>query len=512
MTEIELYNRLYKDHHEAWKKSDDIRFCKDKKNELMKLWEDELSPHFEEEEDVLFPSMIQNGKSAEVKELLKEHEYFYNLIEEIDNSDDCDGMVDEFCVALKKHIKNEEKLMGCFHDDPYCNNNNNNNNTKTKKKSEIETTQFEPLVSDSELLSEIEERLRPTAVEQKVSDATEEYSNFRLFGIGKRTQKQQERKDKRVAKKAVRKDKRKARKEMTKEQKKGKTFMGRLLHKIQQFNPALATVRTGVLAGLRVNIFGLSRKLYPALLSEQELKARNYNLENAQKAKAALKKAHDIYFKIGGRAATFNDAVRKGFDKPIFRTKKIKQARAMEKKSSFASESMNHSLWSVYPSAVPPYYYGKNQNNGYGIEFELNNKLDLEEEVYSNAAPAAAPAAIIVAGLGALGSIAQAIKGQVDDNPYQKGSPEYEKYQQDLITSQQEGDLDAPYDEEEMRELEKMAEEERDEFGDDTDETGGARTGDDTILGIPKTGFYIGVGVLVIALIGTGIYLAKRKK
>ena len=103
----------------------------------------------------------------------------------------------------------------------------------------------------------------------------------------------------------------------------------------------LAVPRLGVLAGARLNIFGMATRLYPALISEAEAKARNFNLENRKKAIVGLEKAIKVWKNVGGCAevGVFEKAIRQGYDKPVFKTKNVKLRQANE--NAFDGEYSN---------------------------------------------------------------------------------------------------------------------------------------------------------------------------
>jgi hypothetical protein len=314
----------------------------------------------------------------------------------------------------------------------------------------------------------------------------EEYSNFRFLGIGKPTEKQKE-KDKK------RKDKR----EQAKNERGQKKLSGRILNLGAKYSP-LALVRAGVLLGIRVNIFGIARKLYPALLSENQLKRRNFNLENAKKAKEALKKVQNFYFRLGGRSASLIEAIKKGYDKPIFRTKKFKNLKAKENLSysSFDDNEININ----------------NKCDEFEIEFSSNfNHYDLDlpiiEEKYFNVTGVddAATATIITSGLQALGAIAIMIKELVKDNPYNEGTPEFDKTQKDIDSANKEGENDIPnVDNEELKKLEEQAK--NDKEGDEKN----LAEDNETILGMPKTTFWILISVLGLSILGFSFYAIKK--
>ncbi len=134
-----------------------------------------------------------------------------------------------------------------------------------------------------------------------------EYSNFKFLGIGKETAKQKERREKRKAK--------------LKEH--GGAFV--VFNEItQKFNPASMVPRSSALTGFRLNIFGLSRRIFPAFLTEQELQARGFNLANAKKARDAWEKIQKAWRMLGGDPAHLKKAIMQGYNKPIFKTKKAK--------------------------------------------------------------------------------------------------------------------------------------------------------------------------------------------
>lgn len=118
------FDHLYKEHHEAWDKMQDIEdnvceeVCDKYTKDLLDVWESELKPHFEDEEKNLFPFLNKQGKESEVKELLDEHREFESLIEEISSENNAEK-IKYFCEKLKQHIKKEEDLMLEFYKDPY---------------------------------------------------------------------------------------------------------------------------------------------------------------------------------------------------------------------------------------------------------------------------------------------------------------------------------------------------------------------------------------------------------
>lgn len=165
----------------------------------------------------------------------------------------------------------------------------------------------------------------------------------------------------------------------------GKVEKGKSLRKIQKFNPAALALRGTVLSALRFNIFGNSTRLYPALLTEQEAKDKNFDIDNLPKAKEALQKVYAFYIRIGGNPEKIKNVITKAHDKPVFNTKKAKARKAAEQKKGFDGSS----------------------------------------ETYSNLAEESI-IAISTASAGVLTSIIAAVGAR--KNPYKKGSPQFQKF------------------------------------------------------------------------------------
>lgn len=167
----------------------------------------------------------------------------------------------------------------------------------------------------------------------------------------------------------------------------GKVEKGKNIRKLQKFNPSAIALRGTIITALRFNIFGVATRLYPALLTEEEAKKKNFDVENLPKAKEALNKVYAFYVKIGGDPKkVLEKVIIKAHDKPIFNTKKAKARKALEEgKSSF----------------------------------------DGEVEQYSNLAEESI-VAISTASAGLLASIIAAVGAK--KNPYKKGSAQYNKF------------------------------------------------------------------------------------
>lgn len=174
-------------------------------------------------------------------------------------------------------------------------------------------------------------------------------------------------------------------------------------------NPAIAVPRSAALAGFRLNIFGLSSRLYPAFLSEEELKRYNFDVNNAKKSKESWDKISNFWEdKLGGDKKKLQEAISGSWNKPIFRTKKAKARK--ESTSSFLDE------------------------------LEYSNA-----EAYS----AAAIGAYVSLGLSVLGAVSKMITAS--KNPYANGSPESQQFNRDLSL----GDNNIPDNEDDDKELEE---------------------------------------------------------
>jgi len=292
------------------------------------------------------------------------------------------------------------------------------------------------------------------------------YSNFRIFGIGKQSDLEKSWEEKR---------------RIAKEERHQHSWKQRA-ENIAMKVP-MAPVRAGFLAGLRLNIFGLSRKLYPAILSEEDAKKKNYDLENRKVALDKLRKIEDLYFKIGGRSESIEKNIRVGFDRPIFNTKNIKKQSAAHK-SSFDGETDTYSQVegiddaAEVASAMAP----------------LGAASGIAAAVPTAGLSAGTIASIASAGAGAVGSIASAAasaasKKKAADNPYKEGSDGWKRAQDDIDKAKAGGYHDSPIVTE--ADIDKLI----------------AEKG--KILGMKPFVFY---GIAAAAIIGLGILVVKSSK
>jgi hypothetical protein len=233
-----------------------------------------------------------------------------------------------------------------------------------------------------------------------------------------------------------------------------------------------------------VNIFGIATKLYPALLTQEELVKRKFDLENAKKAKVAYDKVNKFWLSMGGSSVTLNDAIKQAYHRPIFKTKASQKRKAHEKSVSFDAISEDEIL-DTFSSII----------NG--------------DEQYSNFDPYSdlAIGMYISLGLSLLGMVSNMItKSGAKKNPYAEGSPEAKKLDDQLKTAVAEAPPVTEKQVEELKKLEGLAKEDLNK-GLGLDESTGALESKKTILGMPKPVFWIGVGVIAIV----GGYFAYKK-
>lgn len=161
-------------------------------------------------------------------------------------------------------------------------------------------------------------------------------------------------------------------------------------------NPAAAIPRAGVLAGMRVNIFGLARKLYIGTLTDQEIKDKKVNPVEAKKAKDLLDgKINYLWSGLGGSIQNLKDAIKVGFDKPVFETEKSQDAR-LKMQYGFAGK-------------------------GYDID-QMDLDLATNDEFYYNSE--GGTAAAVAAGLSILAAILKMVNdAKLAKNPYLTNDP-----------------------------------------------------------------------------------------
>ena len=302
-----------------------------------------------------------------------------------------------------------------------------------------------------------------------------QYSNFRLLGIGKETEAQKRRREKikktiADAKKSVSsavKDAGKNIKQTTKDVLKNDNLRN-IGKKYLKYNPVVAIPRSSALLAFRVNLFGISTRLYPAFLDEATLVKFNFDVANAQNAKRAWERVANFWEdKIGGDRNKLREAISGAWNKPVFKTKKAKQ-RLGAMASTFDGNYTNLYDRYAYPTGA--------------------------EEV--------GVGAYILAGLPVVGSlIALIAQERAKKNPFNQGTPQAENFENQI-----EGETPPPVSKDELEKIIQGALDDKakglgldDTGADSTDlDASGKLKDDDKILGIPKTAFWIGVSAIVL--------------
>lgn len=100
----------------------------------------------------------------------------------------------------------------------------------------------------------------------------------------------------------------------------------------QDYDPALSHARNGVIHGIKLNVFGLATRLYPAFLTPESAKALGIKVESIEPAKKACKEIYTFYQKLGGNPKSLEKAIQLGYNKPIF---KLSVKSKDDSKSSF---------------------------------------------------------------------------------------------------------------------------------------------------------------------------------
>ncbi len=292
--------------------------------------------------------------------------------------------------------------------------------------------------------------------------------------------------------------------------------------KTSEFNPGASVPRAAALALVRLNWMGIARKLRPAVLSHDELIAKHYDLANAAIVKQVWDKNITEYWHVlGGDMSALAKAVNQGFDKPIFKTKKVKQAQRSESGDASFDGGCEESVNKLSPL------------NKWANEFDLSqaqfDKSIVEyvpyllgnqylPNYYYNACEATCIASLISAGgavvVAAIGAISK--KAGAKDSPFIAGSPEAIKAAEDEQAAKDAGVLNAPpvsgEDEAVIEAAKKAAAADLLKLGRlDSNTYEEALEAIDSeygkIAGIPKTYFWIGVSVLGI----TGLALLIKK-
>ncbi len=260
-------------------------------------------------------------------------------------------------------------------------------------------------------------------------------------------------------------------------------------------------IRKGVLFKIKNNAHGTATRMYPAIGNPANIKSRKYKNSFVSKSKSSYDKILKQWLSYGGTKSDLDAAIIAGSKKRFL-------------KNPYKSISGNHSN-SFYDAYIFNYYGadGSNLPEEYQDETVYPTEGITEEGVYNEETGEEEVPSEQETKNGLMGFIARIIaffKGSgADENPYEEGSTEYTDYSTDSTEDAGNVPVDTNGDGV-LSELDTNLG--VDDTGGATDKTAGEDDLDtdedtDTILGIPKTGFWIGVGVLTV--IGGIIFYKK---
>ena len=83
----------------------------DKKEYTLSFYKTELIKHFQDEEEILFPSVKNKNDELDRKiaEIISEHRKMESLIKNLEETDQLQNLLDELGWLLEKHIRKEER-------------------------------------------------------------------------------------------------------------------------------------------------------------------------------------------------------------------------------------------------------------------------------------------------------------------------------------------------------------------------------------------------------------------
>jgi iron-sulfur cluster repair protein YtfE (RIC family) len=84
-----------------------------KVNYTLKFWRSDLSKHFKEEEEILFPPVKGKNKELDeiIEEVLVEHKLIEKKIKTLYKAGDPVDILNDLSILLKNHIRKEERIV-----------------------------------------------------------------------------------------------------------------------------------------------------------------------------------------------------------------------------------------------------------------------------------------------------------------------------------------------------------------------------------------------------------------
>ena len=259
-------------------------------------------------------------------------------------------------------------------------------------------------------------------------------------------------------------------------------------------NALRKTMRNLILKSIRGNIHGLATKMFAAIGTADEVKAKKIKASFVSKAKKAYASTLAQWKKLGGSESELNDAIRTGSSKKML-------------KNPFnRADGNNHDEFYSY-IASEDYYYGVDGDDDELAKAEAEKiKADEEAAVVINEDDATLEVPDEeekVSGFKAF--IAKIIsffkRNKGDENPYEEGDPAAD----DFANQEKADEGNQPEGEGDGTVLDELLKDDASKEEDSDDDSKKSGEGDDKILGMPK-GVAIGLGVVLVAVGGFVAY------
>lgn len=101
---------------------------------------------------------------------------------------------------------------------------------------------------------------------------------------------------------------------------------------------ANAPIREGVILAMRINLFGMALKLYPAMFKASEWSAKGFDLVNSQRSAAAWSKVKKLWYEAGGEEEPLRQAIRVG---AFHKITKMSDVRSMKFEGELSAEGFS---------------------------------------------------------------------------------------------------------------------------------------------------------------------------
>lgn len=86
----------------------------------------------------------------------------------------------------------------------------------------------------------------------------------------------------------------------------------KVTHAVNKVNPATALLRAGVLASMKLNVFGVAEKIRWSYLSDADAQKKNFNMSKFGKLKQVREKLEKIFYGAGGKPENLKEAILTG--------------------------------------------------------------------------------------------------------------------------------------------------------------------------------------------------------